>query len=304
MPKVMSYEEAVAVPVFTDREGVFRTGVVAGGATLKESLYWRGGRKQRYRAVPPESIDSVDEIDREVIYAGHIIDQFGHFILDSLSRLWFAKQRPDLPMVWMNSGPYKGYQKEILDLVGIHNSALFLEKPARFRTIHVPDTGFTQDFPYPKHFDDFLSQVEPAEIVPGRRCWLSRSKLAARNGRVLGEEIIEREAGREGWIIYHPEQHSVTDQLEFLSSCEDIAGWSGSAFHTVVLLKKVLPRLHIIARGTHFGSMFRIIADQKGFQQSDHVLDLELISGSRGKGVWKVASVDNVLEILKDISLR
>jgi hypothetical protein len=50
--------------------------------------------------------------------------------------------------------------------------------------------------------------------------------------------------------------------------------------------------------------MFRIIADQKGFQQSDHVLDLELISGSRGKGVWKVASVDNVLEILKDISLR
>lgn len=301
MPPAKSYENAIAVPLFTDMDGVFRTGLIVGGRTLRESLYWRG-RKQRYRGARPD-ISYTASSPTEVIYAGHIINQFGHFLVDTLSKLWFAKERPDLPIVWMNNTRYKNWQAEILSLVGIKNKAIFLEEPTEFGKVHLPETGFNFESYYTAQFDAFLSQVTPSEVVPGRRCWLSRSALPADSGAVLGEEIIEAEAERLGWIIYHPQNYSVTDQLNFLSSCEDIAGWSGSAFHVSVLLREVRPRLHIFARGPHMGTIFREIADRKGIQQWDHVLNLELVSGHRAKAIWR-ANLLEVMEILKDITFK
>jgi capsular polysaccharide biosynthesis protein len=204
----------------------------------------------------------------------------------------------------MTSQKYKKWQEEILGLIGVKNRAIFLAEPTRFRKMHLPETGFTPECSFTPEFDAFVSRVSPSVVVPGRRCWLSRSLLPPGSGGVLGEERIEAEAQRLGWSIYHPQQHSVTDQLSFLSSCEDIAGWSGSAFHAVVLLTELRSRLHIFARGTHMGTMFRAIADQKKFQQTDYLADLELISGSRANAIWRLKSESAIIDVLRAITFE
>jgi capsular polysaccharide biosynthesis protein len=301
MLSVSTHDNAVAVPLFKDSEGVLRTGVVANDVTLKQSLYW-WGQKQKYRAVHPHTLGTVAESRDVVIYAGHIINQFGHFILDSLSRLWFAKKNPHLPIVWMNGEPYSRWQEEIAGLVGLNNPTVFLAQPTRFRRIHVPQTGFNPETYYTREFDAFVSAVTPSPIVPGRRCWLSRSRLDPKKGSVVGETEIEHEAQRLGWIIFHPQEHSVAEQLAFLSTCEDIAGWSGSAFHAVVLLKKVDSRLHVLSRGEYLPKTFDLIAKEKRIQQFEYLPTLERISGTRAKTIWRLASPEEPLNIVRRIT--
>jgi hypothetical protein len=301
MLSVSTHDNSIAVPLFKDDEGTLRTGVVANGVTLKQSLYW-WGQKQKYRGVHPQSLSSVAESPDVVIYAGHIINQFGHFILDSLSRLWFAKANPHLPIVWMNEESYSHWQKEIIDIVGLKNPTVFLTRSTRFRQIHIPQTGFNVETYYTPEFDNLVSTFSPGEIVPRRRCWLSRSRLAPSKGSVVGEIEIEQEAERLGWTIFHPQEKSVTEQLAFLSTCEDIAGWSGSAFHALVLLKKVRSRLHILSRGERMPKTFDLIAKEKRIQQFEYLFDLEKISGSRAKTIWKLTSPEEPLNIIRRIT--
>jgi capsular polysaccharide biosynthesis protein len=301
MLSVSTHDDAVAVPLFKDDGGVLRTGVVANGATLKQSLYWRG-QKQIFRGVHPHTLTSVAESPDVVIYAGHVINQFGHFILDSLARLWFAKANPHLPIVWMNEASYSSWQREIVGIVGLSNPTVFLAHATRFRQIHIPQAGFNPETYYTPEFDAFVSAVAPAEIVPGRRCWLSRSRLAPTKGSVVGEAEMEQAAERLGWTIFHPQDNSVAEQLAFLSTCEDIAGWSGSAFHAVVLLTKVKSRLHVLSRGARLPITFDLIAKEKRIQQFEYRLALERISGDRAKTIWKLTSPDEPLNILRRIT--
>jgi capsular polysaccharide biosynthesis protein len=302
MPKVTEHANSIAVPLFTDEGGVFRTGLISGGVTVQQSLYWRGQR-QRYRAAHPNTIAAQHVFETNVIYAGHIIDQFGHFILDSTARLWFAKEHPEIPIIWLSGNGYKPYQSEILDLLGIKNTPIFVTEPTQFSNVFLPETGFLQHGTYPDYFDRFLAKFEPSDIVSGRKAWVSRSNLPSFRACVLGEDEMEAQLSKIGWSIFHPEMFSVTEQLKFMSSCEVLAGWSGSAFHTLCLLKEVNPKVHIFARGTYMGKMFEDIAAVKKIDQTNYVLPLEIKSGdsSKASAVYTASMNSVVLQTLSQI---
>src|SRR6056297_1300280 len=64
-----------------------------------------------------------------VIFGGYMIDHYGHFLLESLARLWFAVDN-DLPIVWASGVNLQDYQKDILTRLGIDlGRMLFLKKP-------------------------------------------------------------------------------------------------------------------------------------------------------------------------------
>ena len=54
--------------------------------------------------VPGDFPAKSDTLAGTAIYMGVLPRQYGHFILEGLSRAWFAKQRPDLPVVWSVEG--------------------------------------------------------------------------------------------------------------------------------------------------------------------------------------------------------
>ena len=81
------------------------------------------------------------------------------------------------------------------------------------------------------------------------------------------------------------------DQLRFLSSCEHIAGWEGSAFHSLILLKGYNGKITIFARGTIPNLNYVTIADRKGFDQVVHRLPLQRISGIGKRIRWRLPRI-------------
>ena len=44
----------------------------------------------------------------EAIYAGTLYFHFGHFLLESLARAWYAHRYPDVPFVWAGQHTWQG----------------------------------------------------------------------------------------------------------------------------------------------------------------------------------------------------
>ena len=189
----------------------------------------------------------------EAIYAGTLYFHFGHFLLESLARAWYAHRYPDVPFVWAGQHTWQGFelqpwQSEILDILMIKNPTRIIADPARFDVLHVPDIGYRYDDRFHPEHAEFLGRYEGPAQVPGERLWLSRSTIGS-VVRDLNSAPTERRLAEAGWTIEHPEALGIREQLDHLGRAEIVAGEEGSAFHLLILLKDVATKkFHILRR--------------------------------------------------------
>ena len=245
-----------------------------------------------------------DAEDPEAIYAGTLYFHFGHFLLESLARAWYAAQQPDLPLVWAGQHTWQTHalvpwQIEILDILGIRNPTRIAADPARFDLLHVPDIGYRYDDRFHPEHAEFLGRYEGPPQEPGHRLWLSRSRIES-DVRDLNAGPTERRLAEAGWTIAYPETLSIREQLDHLRRAEVVAGEEGSAFHLVMLLKDVATKkLHILRRyGREHGNL-RTIGDARRIDQSFHSLQHERVLHAEGRVVSKVTpNSSEILDIL------
>ena len=71
-----------------------------------------------------------------------------------------------------------------------------------------------------------------------------------------------------GFQIYYPEEHTISEQITFLGTAEKILSLEGSALHTLIFLKNVRPMIIIIPRPkSEINRNFTTIAVKKSFSQ-------------------------------------
>jgi hypothetical protein len=258
--------------------------------------------------VPRDLFPVVTESDApEAIYAGTLYFHFGHFLLESLARAWYANRHPDIPFVWAGQYNWQGFhlrpwQSEILDILEVKNPTRIIADPARFELLHVPDIGYRYDDRFHPEHAAFLGRYEGPAQVRHRRLWLSRSKIAG-NVRDLNSEPTERRLAHAGWTIAHPEGLSIREQLDHLARAEVVAGEEGSAFHALILLKDVSSKKFQIIR--RYGPEHRnmhTIGDARQVDQSFYSLEREWILKAEGRVVSKLTP--NSSEILDILDVR
>lgn len=242
----------------------------------------------------------------EAIYAGPLYFHFGHFLLESLARAWYARQRPDLPLVWAGAHTWqkatlKPWQTAILDVLGITQPTRIIADPTRFEKLHVPDIGYRyDDIIHPEHAA-FLGNYDGPAQEPGTRLWLSRNKLST-EWRDLNAGPTERHLAAAGWTVVNPEQLTLREQLDHLSRAEVVAGEEGSAFHTIILLRDAsAKRLEIFRRHGPEHRNMHTIGDAKQVTQRFHTLEAERVLEAKGRYVSKLnpssAEILDVLEV-------
>lgn len=89
------------------------------------------------------------------------------------------------------------------------------------------------------------------------------------------------------------------EQISALSQASRIAGFEGSAFHMLILLKEVRGRVDIFTRGEGLNANFDLIAEAKGFQQDVHYLPMAKVSGERSFSRYRVAEPASVARLLE-----
>jgi len=243
----------------------------------------------------------------EAIYAGPLYFHFGHFLLESLARAWYASEHPELPLVWAGAHTWQGrklepWQSEILDILMIENPTRILADPARFDLLHVPDIGYRYDDCFHPEHAAFLGRYEGPAQVRGCRLWLSRSKTGGKV-RDLNSEPTERRLAHAGWTITYPEQFSIREQLDHLARAEAVAGEEGSAFHALMLLKDVsAKKFHIIRRFGREHRNMHTIGDARQVDQTFYSLEREWVLQAQGRVVSKLTP--NSSEILDILGVR
>jgi hypothetical protein len=277
----------------------------AAGNVLADSLLKRRSGEQGWPMPAGELQVDVSAAVHEGIYCGPLYFHFGHFLVESLARIWYARQHPDVPLIWAGASAwakdasFKAWQMDILDILGVTNPRRVATTPIPVARLHMPDIGYRyDDWLHPDHAEVLAAYRGPAQDDTVK-IWLSRSRVGS-EWRDLNAVTIERRLEAAGWMIVYPEQLTIRGQLDILSRASVIAGEEGSAFHALILLDDVRgKKLHVFRRlGGEHGNM-RTIGDARGINQEFHSLRNEVVIKATGRYVTKVsANASEVLDIL------
>lgn len=218
------------------------------GYRVPESCLRRGPFLRDLVWSGPERIDPPDDyttVEDAVIFHSGQAEHFGHFVTESLSRLWACHTHHEL-------GRLRNFHAFAQDLrppgralanllgVAIGDRNFTADRPVRFRKMFIPTASCAD---YGEVYSAHRAALQPAIAALGatasgpidpRPVFLSRGRVGG-SRVVLHEDQLEEVARREGWLIVHPHEMTLVEQIALLSRHRTFIGCWGSAFHGLLL---------------------------------------------------------------------
>ncbi len=218
------------------------------------------------------------------IYGGLLVNDFDRFILDGLSRLWFLRQRPDLPVLWQWDASVPDgahWIEQLWQLVGLHrHQHVHIRATVRVEQVILPDPGRqTAHTMHPEQIRA-LAVHAGADPHPGRRVWLSRRGLPEGKRRLAPEDRIEALLQEKAWTVVRPETLPLAAQVEIFASAEVIAGCVGAAFHAALLCARPTARLVTVTHPAASLQTHDLVAQARGLRQSYVVPAIVQVAGA------------------------
>ena len=253
--KMLRLSGALVVP---ERDGDIKlaSGVLlADGRWCKLSKAWiRAGKAMPAPTLSPD--EPVQDLPGIHLFAGHFRRHFGHFLVESTARLWALDHVSDVDSILYL--PYRGDTERgiaahdsFFDLLGITAPRRAYPGVLRVEQLIVPGLGFGWGERYAgtPAYRAFI-QGRLAHVAPDgpERLYISRAKLRAERGGVLGETVIEDAMQKAGFGVFYPERHPVAVQIARYKAARQIVGLDGSAFHMAAFVARPETRVTMILR--------------------------------------------------------
>lgn len=178
-------------------------------------------------------IDIVKE-NQTVIFGGCLIVQFGHFITEGFSRLWYLIQNPELDfkIIFLTFPGYNTFKFEnILNSIGIKKYQYeIITKPTQFKKIIIPEQSIYIGSGYLKEhqlvYDAIISGTKPSVF---KKIYLSKSKFHINNS--AREVYFEEFYKRRGFEIIYPETLTFMEQVSILNGADEVVCTMGTIQH-------------------------------------------------------------------------
>ena len=178
-----------------------------------------------------------------VIYGGILFDHFGHFLTESVNRLWFVVKNRNLsyPIVFIKEKNREVSSQiiEFFKLIGVEKERLlFIDVPTKFSKIIVP----CQSSVFANYYSELFLvpyQVAAAGIKAKsyERIYLSRRKF--RTGiTIIGEEKLEKAFKANGFKVIYPERLGLSEQIAYIKGAKEMASVMGTATHLSLFADK------------------------------------------------------------------
>ena len=184
---------------------------------------------------------------------------FGHFATETLGHLWPFITRTKFnhhhqkPTFLHECTPKDPFAQTInLALQKSKNSTLFdqqLPNALHLETVHVPEPSLRlQAYASSKHIQagqalgDIILRRKTIENedtkMPPQNIYISRSKLPDTVRKVHEEIALEKHLRAMNWLVFHPQNHFLSDQIKIYRHATCIAGFEGSALHCLTFIGK------------------------------------------------------------------
>ncbi|MFD1795037.1 glycosyltransferase family 61 protein [Paracoccus aurantiacus] len=259
-------ENAVIVPFGAGKRGGIRRPAAiydAGGNYVPLGQCFRSwGRPV---TVEPDSPPTDDQIEPTLpgtwLFGGMIYTHFGHFLVETTSRLW-ALDHLDTPPDGVIFMPRKQAAKPerfispvlpLLDMFGkdVRNVRAVV-RPKRVERLILAPQGFgTGDMMGGSpEFRAYIARHLGDGIEPqgGEKLYISRSRLFSKRGRYLGEKRLEQLFEAEGYEVFHPQDHTLAEQIARYKAASKIVSSDSSALHLAAFFTRPDDRIAIILR--------------------------------------------------------
>ena len=248
---ILHLRRAIVVPE-RDHDQKLASGVLRADRSWCDlSQAWIRARK----ATPAPTLakgEALQHLPGRYLFGGHFRGHFGHFMVESTARLW-ALDHVQGPIDGILYLPYRGQvgatqqamqsHAAFFKALGVDLPLKTFAAPQQVDELILPELGFGWDdrFAGSPAYRRFMISRLSAAAAPdgGDKLYISRSRLPAARGGVLGEAAIEANLARLGYDIFHPERHPVEVQIARYRAARSVIALDGSALHLAAF---VLPR--------------------------------------------------------------
>ena len=189
----------------------------------------------------PEIRDISRTIPGRSVYLGNFMAQYGHFIIETLSKCWsLTGNRPYdnyvfYPFVFRGGTTLSAYHEFFFDKVNIStNKIIILNRSTTFEEIDVPEQLWIVNGKANFLLSSFYSKIALTEGKPlgARKLFLSREQAGYRRLDNVGE--VEEVFRRAEFEIIYPESLGIREQMDTYRDAAVIAGFCGSAMHNCI----------------------------------------------------------------------
>lgn len=217
------------------------------GTPAEDTLCLRDETGTKRHRVPHALTDGevVSNYDEEVVWGGHLGCHFGHFLTETVSRLWPVLPERELagkPVVFTTPPNAPSMEdtpvvRDWLDAFGIQMVELPEQGTVRFTKMFVPETAWRLNTWIAPEIRDIHLHARRGLEVPASPShdllWLSRQGLSSH--RIpYDEALLEWLLGAHVTVV-EPERMPLAEQIAALEGSRAVAGVMGSAFHALLM---------------------------------------------------------------------
>jgi hypothetical protein len=154
------------------------------------------------------------------IFGGFAFQHFGHFLLESLSRVWIEQTQAiddSVPLVWIGGRgvSIKHWMSDICRQIGLNREVMIIDSSTGALAVEellVPQASCElHEWIHPEQ----LRRLGTTNWCPSgseSKVWLSRVGLGASKGGISQEAELESVLVELGWSIFRPEDLPIRDQ--------------------------------------------------------------------------------------------
>ena len=189
--------------------------------------------------------DAYEVQEKKVVYCGYMVPQWGHFLVEAVTRLWYFLKHDDTIdkyVFFLSLGEereIKGNYREFFELLGVWDKLEFINKPTQYREVIVPEKAFSMrtywSNEYKEIFDTVAGNVNIEEDWNSYdKIFLSRSRIPKFGKKEFNMDMLDEFFEKNGYKIVYPEHHSLANLIYLMKNAEEIATLSGSVQHNMM----------------------------------------------------------------------
>lgn len=255
-------ENAIVVPPPAEsRTRQQKSGVLtADGSFVENSISWGRSTDAVNTAPDMPNPETIEDLPGTWMYAGIAYGHFGHFIVESMSRVWaMGELRGKIDgliftpkVIGPNVERIVTVYQPMMASLGIDVPARNTPVPLRVERLYVPKQGFGMNdlILGSDKFRAYMKAEAGKGIAPkgAERIYISRSRLPTMRGGLLGESVLEELLAAEGYVMYHPQKETQDDQIAQYKAARDIISVDCSPLHLVGYVGNADQRVAILTR--------------------------------------------------------
>jgi hypothetical protein len=236
-------EDALVIPSRRIGKTLILPGVVdAQGSPVVDALGFTGGQAIWTDWEDRSKLDVTDHCAGTWLYGGIGFAHFGHFLFESISRLWAVEALGESiqGIVFVGPRPLLGFSdqvRQVLEALDVRLPIRMVNGPTSFERLYVPRQGsgvgpLAAGTPTFRSFvRDKLTRIAPKAGVG--KIYLTREAYALQRGGIFAETRLRELLEKSGYTAYAPERHSFEDQIATYRGASHIIGPDSSALHLV-----------------------------------------------------------------------